>query len=117
VIFEIDVLPFCAHNMSWELKMNFNLNDGNPDRNPSLPTLADLREGQTAVLSSICLPQRTSEHLMWLGFVPGAEITAGQSGPGGDPRVYTVSGTGFALRRATARGILVSPARARGAQA
>lgn len=66
------------------------------------PTLADLTEGQTAVLDSLSLPQRTSEHLMWLGFVPGVEVTAGQSGPGGDPRVYTVSGTSFALRRETA---------------
>ncbi|MFB3917666.1 MAG: ferrous iron transport protein A [Terriglobales bacterium] len=87
--------------------MNFNLDDADP-KAPSA-SLADLREGQTAVLSSLSLPQRTSEHLMWLGFVPGAEVTAGQSGPGGDPRIYRVSGTAFALRRETARRMLVTP--------
>lgn len=93
--------------------MNFILDD--PDATP--PTLADLHEGQTAVLSALRLPQRTSEHLMWLGFVPGAEITAGQTGPGGDPRVYTVSGTRFALRRETARRMLISAPPRRGAHA
>jgi Fe2+ transport system protein FeoA len=95
--------------------MNFNLTDA--DAPPAAPTLADLHEGQTAVLSSLRLPERTSEHLMWLGFVPGAEITAGQAGPGGDPRVYTVSGTRFALRRETARRMLISPPPRRGAHA
>ncbi len=84
--------------------MNFN---SKQRRMPSAPSLADLRQGETAVLDRLHLPQHTSEHLMWLGFVPGAEVTAGQSGPGGDPRIYTVSGSAFALRRDTARRILV----------
>jgi Fe2+ transport system protein FeoA len=88
-----------------ELKMKFNLNDAAPQ--PSPASLADLSEGQTAELSALRLPQQTSEHLMWLGFVPGAKVTAGRSGPGGDPRVYTVSGSSFALRRETAQHILV----------
>ncbi len=83
------------------MKMNFN------SKVSGAPSLADLLEGETAVLDGLNLPAHTSEHLMWLGFVPGAEITAGQSGPGGDPRVYRVSGTSFALRRETARGMLV----------
>jgi Fe2+ transport system protein FeoA len=74
---------------------------------PDLASLADLREGQTAVLESLSLPQRTSEHLMWLGFVPGVAVTACQSGPGGDPRVYSVGGSAFALRRETAQGITI----------
>lgn len=82
--------------------MNFNLSDAEP-----VLSLADLPEGQTAVLYDLCLPQATSEHLMWLGFVPGAEVTAGQTAPGGDPRVYTVSGTAFALRRDVARHLLL----------
>ncbi len=87
--------------------MNFN---SNTDAPLPLPTLADLREGQTAVLSDLRLPQRTSEHLMWLGFVPGAEVTVGQSGPGGDPRVYTVCGTRFALRHDVARQMVIETA-------
>lgn len=75
---------------------------------PDLASLADLREGQSAVLESLSLPQRTSEHLMWLGFVPGVRVTACQSGPGGDPRVYSVGGSAFAMRRETAERIAVS---------
>ena len=89
--------------------MNFN-----SDRKRSTQsgvTLADLREGETAELAALRLPPPTSEHLMWLGFVPGAKITAGQSGPGGDPRVYTVSGTAFALRRETAQHMIVVSSR------
>jgi Fe2+ transport system protein FeoA len=91
--------------MIQELKMNFNLGAANPDL-----SLADLPEGHTATLSDLRLPPATSEHLMWLGFVPGAEVTAGQTAPGGDPRVYTVSGTAFALRRDVARHLLLEPA-------
>ncbi len=86
------------------MKMNFN-----SEVAAASPSLADLHEGETAVLDGLNLPAATSEHLMWLGFVPGAEITAGQSGPGGDPRVYRVSGTAFALRRETALCMLVRP--------
>lgn len=83
---------------------------------PDIATLADLDEGQTAVLQSISLPQRTSEHLMWLGFVPGVQVTVGRSGPGGDPRVYRVGGSAFAIRRETAQYMIVSPCEA-GAEA
>jgi len=86
--------------------MNFNLNNSEPSR-PASASLADLPQGQTAEVSALHLPRNTSEHLMWLGFVPGAKVTVGQSGPGGDPRVYTVSGSSFALRRETAQQILI----------
>jgi len=39
---------------------------------------------------------------MELGFLPGARIAAAHSAPGGDPRVYRVDGSEFALRRETA---------------
>ncbi len=39
---------------------------------------------------------------MELGFLPGARIVAAHSAPGGDPRVYRVDGSEFALRRETA---------------
>ena len=44
---------------------------------------------------------------MELGFLPGARITAARSAPGGDPRVFRVDGTEFALRRDTARKLRV----------
>ena len=44
---------------------------------------------------------------MLFGFMSGVEVVSGQSGPGGDPRVYGLDGTEVAIRRATARRILV----------
>lgn len=69
--------------------------------------LADLREGETAVLESIDLPQELSQRLMELGFLPGAPVTAARSAPGGDPRVFRVDGSEIALRQETARCLLV----------
>ena len=40
---------------------------------------------------------------MELGFLPGTQITAGRSAPGGDPQVFQVDGSEIALRRETAR--------------
>jgi ferrous iron transport protein A len=39
---------------------------------------------------------------MELGFLPGAQVTAGHRAPGGDPRVFQVDGSEIALRAATA---------------
>jgi Fe2+ transport system protein FeoA len=66
-------------------------------------TLVDLRRGDTATLDSIDLPGEEARRLMELGFLPGMEITAGRSAPGGDPRVFQVDGSEIALRRETAR--------------
>jgi ferrous iron transport protein A len=44
---------------------------------------------------------------MLFGFMSGVEVVSGQSGPGGDPRVYRLDGTDVAIRRATARHIMV----------
>ena len=72
-------------------------------------SLADLREGERAILSELDLPQNTAEHLMCLGFIPGVEITVGKSGPGGDPRVYNVDGSNVALRREVSENVAVLP--------
>jgi len=71
--------------------------------------LADLREGEHAILRELDLPQSTAEHLMCLGFIPGVEITVGKSGPGGDPRVYNVDGSNVALRRDVSLNLAVLP--------
>src|SRR5947209_4800875 len=65
-------------------------------------TLVHLRKGDCAILDRIDLPADDARRLMELGFLPGAFITAGQSAPGGDPRVFQVDGSEIALRRATA---------------
>ncbi len=69
--------------------------------------LADLRVGESAILSELQLSPPVAEHLMNLGFVPGLEVTVARSGPGGDPRVYRVEGTEIAMRRDVSRHIHV----------
>jgi len=78
----------------------------------SLPTslqtnLVDLRRGDAAILDAIDLPVDDARRLMELGFLPGTQITAGRSAPGGDPRVFQVDGSEIALRRETARHLTV----------
>ena len=72
-----------------------------------LATLVDLRRGDAAILEGIDLPVEEARRLMELGFLPGTRITAGQSAPGGDPRVFQVDGSEIALRRETARRLSV----------
>ena len=70
-------------------------------------SLVDLRTGDAAILDRIDLPSDDARRLMELGFVPGTRITAGNSAPGGDPRVFQVDGSEIALRSATASRLTV----------
>lgn len=78
-------------------------------RNPV--SLDDLVPGASGVLARIDLPEADATRLMEIGFLPGARIVAARSAPGGDPRVFRVDGTEFALRRDTARRLLVEVAK------
>ncbi len=69
--------------------------------------LSELREGQDAVLESLDLPDDIALRLMELGFLPGHSVQAGQSAPGGDPRIFQVDGSQVALRRETSSRIQV----------
>ena len=69
--------------------------------------LADLRRGEQAVLDRIDLPVDDARRLMELGFLPGTQVTAGRSAPGGDPRVFQVDGSEIALRSETAARLTV----------
>lgn len=71
-------------------------------------SLAELREGQAAVLEKLDLPEDAARRLMELGFLPGHRITAARSAPGGDPRVFRVDGSEIALRVETARHLKVT---------
>lgn len=64
--------------------------------------LADLHEGEQAVLERLDVPHEVAQRLMELGFLPGNTITAAGSAPGGDPRVFRVDGADVALRADTA---------------
>jgi len=72
-------------------------------------TLADLSEGESGTLESLDLPEDVALRLMELGFLPGAVIVAGKTAPGGDPRVFRVDGSEIAIRRETARSLLLKP--------
>ncbi len=72
------------------------------DRSACAASLSELRRGEYGILDSLDLPDDQALRLMELGFLPGARIVAAHSAPGGDPRVYRVDGSEFALRRETA---------------
>jgi len=92
-----------------ELKMIFNFIFGRrkKDRQAKAGALADLRVGESAILSDLELSPPVAEHLMNLGFVPGLVVKVLRSGPGGDPRVYRVDGAEVAMRRDLSRHIHV----------
>ena len=64
--------------------------------------LSELPDGEHAVLESLELAQEDAQRMMELGFVPGTVVSAALSAPGGDPRVYRVDGSEFAIRVETA---------------
>jgi ferrous iron transport protein A len=82
------------------LKMVFNFAH---KTTPPTPRLSDLEPGGRGILGEFDLPEQIADQLMNLGLVPGLEVTAAGSGPGGDPRIYRVDGTEVALRRELAR--------------
>lgn len=65
-------------------------------------TLADLSCGESGVLEHLDLPRDEAQRMMELGFLPGMPVCAARCAPSGDPRVYQVDGSEFALRRETA---------------
>lgn len=70
-------------------------------------TLADLPSGSDAVIDRLDLPEDLAGRLMELGFIPGHPVTVAGDAPGGDPRIFRVEGAEIALRRETARHILI----------
>ncbi len=73
--------------------------------------LSDLGVGEIGTLQALDLPPGVQNHLMYMGFVPDAQVKAMHRAPAGDPTVYAVDGIEIALRRETARNIRVGPAR------
>ena len=72
--------------------------------------LSELAVGETGVLVALDLPDSVQNHLMHMGFVPDALVTALRRAPAGDPTVYSIDGMEIALRRETASAIRVRPA-------
>lgn len=72
-----------------------------------MSVLSELSVGETAAVVRLELPESVQNHLMHMGFVPDALVTALRRAPAGDPTVYGVDGMEIALRRETARSIHV----------
>ncbi len=60
------------------------------------------------IVEELRLPDEVQHHLMHMGFIPEARVLAVRRAPAGDPTVYAIDGFEIALRRDTARGILIS---------
>jgi ferrous iron transport protein A len=78
--------------------------------NPKASNLMELKHGESGILDRLDLPEDDARRLMELGFLPGHAVTPGHSAPGGDPRVFRVDGSEVALRRETARKLLLRKA-------
>lgn len=76
-----------------------------PARTPR--KLAELREGEQAVIERLELPDNLATRLMEMGFLPGNTVTAARCAPGGDPRVFRVDGSEIALRKETAAHLIL----------
>jgi len=75
-----------------------------------LSVLSELTVGGSGVLLALDLPESVQNHLMHMGFVPDALVTALRRAPAGDPTVYSVDGMEIALRRETAAAIRIRAA-------
>jgi ferrous iron transport protein A len=69
--------------------------------------LSELKVGETGILVALDLPESVQNHLMHMGFVPDAMVTALRRAPAGDPTVFGIDGMEIALRHETAEAIRV----------
>src|SRR5581483_7827917 len=74
---------------------------------PAPRNLTELRRGEAGVLERLDLPEDDARRLMELGVLPGHAVTPAHSAPGGEPRVFRVDGSEVALRKETARKLIL----------
>ena len=72
--------------------------------------LSELNVGESGILVALDLPESVQNHLMHMGFVPNALVTALRRVQAGDPTVYSIDGMQIALRHETAGAIRVREA-------
>ena len=80
-----------------------------------MSVLSELTVGERGILVSLDLPENVQNHLMHMGFVPGACVINLRRAPAGDPTVFCIDGMEIALRRETAAAIKVRPCAAHNA--
>jgi Fe2+ transport system protein FeoA len=88
-----------------------------PRRARQVSVLSELTVGERGILVSLDLPENVQNHLMHMGFVPGACVINLRRAPAGDPTVYCIDGMEIALRHETAAAISVRPCTAHNASA
>jgi len=93
---------FIRFNMQSDVKKAHDRKRAHPARN-----LTELQRGEEGILERLDLPEDDARRLMELGFLPGHAVTPAHSAPGGDPRVFRVDGSEVALRRDTARKLIL----------
>jgi len=81
-----------------------------------LSVLSEMKVGESGILVALDLPESVQNHLMHMGFVPDAQVTALRRAPAGDPTVYAIDGMEIALRIETAQAIRVRPLESNEAQ-
>lgn len=81
-----------------------------------LSVLSEMKIGESGILVALDLPESVQNHLMHMGFVPDAQVTALRRAPAGDPTVYGIDGMEIALRVETAKAIRVRPFEAAASQ-
>ncbi|MBF0621350.1 MAG: ferrous iron transport protein A [Magnetococcales bacterium] len=72
-------------------------------------TLADLKQGEKALIMDLKVDNSDASRLVALGIVKGAEVALDKKAPMGDPRIYSVVGYRLALRNDIAQRIVVAP--------
>lgn len=97
---------FIRFNMQSDVKKT-HAGAGAKHRSHPARNLTELQRGEEGILDRLDLPEDDARRLMELGFLPGHAVTPAHSAPGGDPRVFRVDGSEVALRRETARKLIL----------
>ncbi len=70
-------------------------------------TLSMLEEGESAIVSELCLDGAIRRRLQDIGLIEGTMVRCLQKSPSGDPAAYLIRGAVIALRKQDAGRILV----------
>ena len=73
-------------------------------------TLANLKQGQRAVIEAVDAETAEVQRLMTLGLVEGAEVELASKALGGDPLEFRLFGRGISLRKEQARRFRIAAA-------
>lgn len=63
-----------------------------------MSTLAEMRQGDNAIVDKLALNDSMRRRLQDIGLIPGTKIECIQKSPLGDPIAYLIRGTVIALR-------------------